>query len=267
VWYLRGMLEAASTPPRDTPFDAEGAARSERVTPRDLVLARVLTFGTVATAFPVSALAVFALGVDRQQAADVLAVIYSVGLVLALSTSYWPLRGLSTWTREARVESLVVAYLVMSYVTHLSWELGWLVLHDAIAASPTAPWAYVWWAYIDGGDIRYANVEPLLLAMETLSVTNGIVGATAMTRWLRSGRTDRAAVLVLAGTAAVHLYSASLYYLSEIFSGFPSVRTTSFIATYFKFALANAPWVVVPFVVFAWARRTLAPRAGEVSRA
>jgi hypothetical protein len=256
------MPDVAPVSTRESPSGAEGVARAPGSAPRDLVLARILTFGTVAAAFPLSALAVFVFGVDRQQAADVLAVVYSVGLVLALSTSYWPLRGVSAWTREARAESLVVAYLVMSYATHLSWELGWLVLHDAIARSPTAPWAYVWWAYIDGGDIRYANVEPLVLAMETLSVTNGVVGATAMIRWLRSSRTDRTAVLVLAGTAAVHLYSASLYYLTEIVAGFPSVRTTSFIATYFKFALANAPWVVVPFFVFAWARRTLAPRDG-----
>lgn len=241
----------------------DGATVATSVTPRDLLIARVLTFGSVALAFPLSGLAVFTGGVDRQVAADVLSVVYSVGLVLALSTSYWPLPGLRSWSREARAESLVVAYLVMSYVTHLSWELGWLVLHDAIAASPTEAWAYVWWAYIDGGDIRYANVEPLLLAMETLSVTNGIVGATAMIRWLRSGRTDRTAVLLLAATATVHLYSATLYYLSEILAGFPSVRTTSVIATYFKFALANAPWVVVPFVVLAWARRKLVPTESD----
>jgi hypothetical protein len=233
---------------------------------RDLSTARALTFGPVALSFPLSAVAVFTFGVDRHLAADVLSVVYSVGLALALSTSFWPLPSLRAWSRAMRIESLVIAYLVMSYVTHLSWELGWLVLHDAIAAHPGAPWAYAWWAYIDGGDARYAHAEPLLLAMETLSVTNGIVGAITLVRWIRSGRTSIVAVLVLAGTAVVHLYSALLYYLVEIVGGLPSVNTSSIIATYFKFGLANAPWVVTPFFVFAWARRCVEGASPSTAR-
>jgi hypothetical protein len=61
-------------------------------------------------------------------------------------------------------------------------------------------------------------------------------------------------VLVLAGTAVVHLYSASLYYLTEVLDGLPNVNTASFIGTYVKFWLANAPWIVVPWFVFGWAK-------------
>lgn len=247
-------------------MEAHSEVRCRGTMHRDLVLARTFTFGTVALAFPLSAVAVFAFGVDRHGAADVLSVVYSVGLVLALTTSFWPLPSLRGWTRAMRVESLVIAYLVMSYVTHLSWELGWLLLHDAIAANPDAPWAYTWWAYIDGGDERYAHAAPLLLAMETLSVTNGLVGVIALTRWFRARRRDTTAVLVLAGTAVVHLYSASLYYLVELLGGLPSVNTSSVVATYFKFGLANAPWVVTPFFVFAWARDHVRARDDQPPR-
>lgn len=227
-------------------------------TPKDLLVLRALAFGSVALAFPVSGALVFAAGVDRHAAADGLAVVYGVGLVLAVFASLLPLPGLRGWTRTQRIESLALAFLGMSYVTHLTWELGWLLLRDAIAASPNAPWAYVWWAYIDGGDARYAARDPLLVAMETLSVCNGLAGAWALTRYLRSARRDRRAQLVMGATAVVHLYSASLYYASEVLTGLPNVDD-SFVALYVKFGLANSLWVVAPFFVFAWVLDADAP--------
>jgi hypothetical protein len=215
-----------------------------------LLAARLICFGAVALAFPVAAWLVFGLDFDRHATADGLACVYAFGLPLALSTSYWPLDCTRDWTASRRAESLALVFLGMSYVTHLSWELGWLVLHPLIAEAADAPWAYAWWAYIDGGDLRYARPDAVLLGMEALSVINGAVGATALVTFLRSGRTHRGAALALAATAVVHLYSAALYYLSELLAGMPSVDTTSFIATYVKFGLANAPWVIAPFFVF-----------------
>lgn len=223
-----------------------------------LLAIRAAAFGAVALAFPVSGALVFGAGIDRHVAADALAVVYGVGLVLAVFASLLPLPSLRGWTRAQRVESLVLAFLGMSYVTHLTWELGWLLLRDAIAHSPDAPWAYVWWAYIDGGDARYAVGDPLLVAMEMLSACNGTVGGWALWRYLRSGRRDARARLVMGGTAVVHLYSASLYYASELLTGLPNVGS-SFISVYVKFGLANSLWVVAPFFVFRWCADGVAP--------
>ncbi len=222
-----------------------------------LLLSRIVSFGAVALAFPLATVAVYQLGSDRQATASVLSVVYGVGLVLALSTSFWPLPELRDWSRLRRVESLVLVYLGMSYVTHLTWELGWLVFREAIAANPDAPWTYVWWAYIDGGDSRYADPGVHLTVMEILSVVHGAVGATALVRYLRSGRTSRGACLVFVASAAIHLYSVSLYYLSELLDGMPHVDTTSFIGTWIKFGLANTPWLVVPGFIFWWASQKL----------
>jgi hypothetical protein len=223
-----------------------------------LLFTRVFFFGTVALSFPLAAVAVFGFGTDRHVTADVLSVIYGFGIAIGLTTSYWPLPCLREWDRPRRLESLVLMFLGMSYFTHLTWELGWLLLHDVIAVSPDAPWAYAWWAYIDGGDARYANPSSTLLGMEILSVCNGLVGATALVQYLKSGRTHRAAVLVMAATAVVHLYSASLYYLTELLEGLPNVNTESFVGLWIKFFFANLPWVVVPWCVLAWARGKLA---------
>jgi len=222
-----------------------------------LLLSRIVLFGTVALSFPAAAVAVFVLGYDRYATADTLSVVYSFGTALGLSTAFWPLDCTRAWNRARGIESLVLLYLGMSYCTHLTWELGWLLLHKPIALSADAPWAYTWWAYIDGGDTRYAHATGTLLALETLSVINGLFGAVALITFLRSGRTHRAAVLVLAATAVVHLDSASFYYLSEILDGLPHVNTTSFIGTYIKFGFANLPWIIVPWFVFAWAWRKL----------
>jgi hypothetical protein len=133
----------------------------------------------------------------------------------------------------------------------------WLLFHDSIQASRDSAWAYPWWAYIDGGDMRYAGSPPTLVMMEILSVTNGIIGAIGLTRWFRSGGTDAKAVLLCMATAVVHLYSTSLYYGSEILDGLPNVDTTSFLDTWIKFGLANASWLIFPWVVLYWGVKTL----------
>jgi hypothetical protein len=239
--------------------------------PVDLWIARALTLGPVALAFPVAAFAVFSMGADRNATADGLAVIYSVGLFAGFTTSLWPLPSLRNWSRFERIRSMCFVFMIVSYGTHLSWELVWLLFHDALHAARDAAWAYPWWAYIDGGDMRYASASPTLLMMETLSVTNGLIGVTGLTLWYRSRGSDPRAVLLLMATAVVHLYSTSLYFGSEILEGLPNVDTTSFLDTWIKFGLANAPWIVFPWFVLYWGQRVLlrgddAPASREPDR-
>ncbi len=223
----------------------------------DLWIARGLTLGPVVLAFPVATAAVFAFQTDRDYTADVLAVVYSVGLFTAFTTSLWPLPSLRNWSRFERIESLCIVFMIVSYATHLSWELAWLLLHDAIAGAQNSAWAYPWWAYIDGGDLRFAEAPANLITMEILSVTNGSIGMLGMILWRRSSHTDVRAVLLFMATAIVHLYSTSLYYGGEILSGLPNVDTSSFLDSWIKFGLANAPWIVFPWFVLYWGFTTL----------
>lgn len=218
--------------------------------PPSLRALRLLLGGAIVLAFPLAAIAVFGLGVDRRLAADVLACIYAFGLVLLFASSLLPLPALRGWTRHARLASASLLFLGVSYATHLSWELAWLLGHATIAAHPDAAWAYPWWAYIDGGDARYLHAPPELLAMETLSVANGTLGVLALRAWSRTRA--RWSLVAMLCTAVVHFYSASLYYLGELLAGLPNVDTTRFVSTWIKFGLANAPWVVMPPLVLAW---------------
>jgi len=242
---LQLQRERSDAPP--TPV-----ADARTAIPLDLWIARGATLGSVALAFPLAAWAVFGLGVDRNATADGLAVVYSFGLVLGFTTSLWPLPGLRSWTRHARIQSLCLLFLMVSCVTHLSWELVWLIGHDSIAASREAAWAYPWWAYIDGGDLRYANATPTLLMMEVLSVANGLVCALGLALWYRSGGRDRRSVLLFMAMAVVHLYSTSLYYGGEILSGLPNVDTSNFLDSWIKFGLANISWLAFPPCVLVW---------------
>lgn len=223
----------------------------------DIIRARVLTIAPVVLAFPVGTLAVFGLGADRATTAGIIAWVYSIGLFSAFTTAFWPLPGLRQWTSEQRIQSAVLLFATVSYVTHLTWELGWLLLHERIASSRDAAWAYVWWAYIDGGDYRYATAPAELLTIEILSVLNGLIGASGLLLWWRSSGRDIRAVWLIMATAVVHLYSASYYYLSEILAGMTNVDTSSFTETYIKFGLANAPWVTMPWLVLWWGQRTV----------
>jgi len=223
----------------------------------DLLLARVLTLGPVVLAFPLGTLAVFGLGLSREQTADVIAWTYSLGLFAAFTTAAWPLPSLRGWDAERRARSAALLFLVVSYLTHLTWELGWLLLHERIAAAHDLAWAYPWWAYIDGGDARYATAPVELLTIEILSVANGTMGMIGLLVWVRSAGRDWRAVLVFMATAVVHLYSTSYYYLSEILAGLPNVDTDSFTDAWIKFGLANAPWLTMPWVVLWWGQRLL----------
>jgi len=221
----------------------------------DLWIARGLTLGPVVLAFPVATLAVFHFGTDRGATADVLALVYSIGLFAAFTTSLWPLPSLRAWSGFERIQSLCILFMIVSYATHVTWELGWLLLHESIQVSRDSAWAYSWWAYIDGGDLRYARPTPTLLSMEVLSVLNGAIGLTGLYLWRRSGYTDRRGVLLCMATAVVHLYSTSLYYGGEILEGLPNVDTTSALDLWIKFGLANAPWLVFPWFVLYWGQR------------
>jgi hypothetical protein len=212
-------------------FGMSSSRQTANTANTDLWIARGLTLGPVALAFPIATGLVFGLGTDRKATADILAIVYSFGLFLGFTTSLWPLPSLRHWAFRDRVQSLCLLFLMVSCITHLSWELIWLIAHDLIASSRDAAWAYPWWAYIDGGDMRYANATPTLLMMEVLSVTNGVLGASGLVLWYRSKGRDLRATLLFMAMAVVHLYSTSLYYGGEILAGLPNVVTLSFLDT------------------------------------
>lgn len=220
--------------------------------PTGLRLARAAFLLPVLLTNVVGVVAVFVADADRDTTADWMLLVYSIGLFGAFATAFLPLPSLRDWSMAQRVRSAAFLFMGISYATHLSWELGWLTLHNRINDLYDSWWAYIWWAYIDGGDLRYSTAPVELITIEILSVTNGTIGAIAFWLWFRSKGSDHRAVLLMMATAVVHLYSTSYYYLTEILDGMPNVDTSSFNDSFIKFGLANSPWIIMPTLVLWW---------------
>lgn len=217
----------------------------------------VVAFGSLVVAFPLYTFLVFGAGADRSTMADALAVQATLAYFLGIFAAFLPLKSLRTWSRAERLQAVVLPFVICSYATHLTWELGWLILHEPIAGARDSAWAYAWWAYIDGGDTRYLNPDPHFLMIEVLSVVNGCVGVTGLVLLKRSRFTDHRGTLLVMSTAITHTVLTWYYYGAEILGGFPSVDTSSVLDLGVKFLLLNSPWLIAPWLVLAWGQQML----------
>jgi hypothetical protein len=233
---------------------------------RGLRVMWIVAFGSLVLAFPLYAYLVFHSHMDRRLMANLMAAQATAAYFLGIFAAFLPIPSLRRWTRFERLQGVVLPFVICSYATHLTWELGWLILHKAIAGARDSAWAYAWWAYIDGGDLRYLNPNPHFLMIEVLSVINGCVGITGLILLKRSRFTDYRGTLLVMCTAVTHTVLTWYYYGSEIIGGFPSVNTASFFDLGVKFILLNAPWLIAPWLVLAWGYQMLKRQFALIAR-
>jgi len=220
-------------------------------------LVQGLLIASLALSLPTAALSVFAFDFDRNLTGDAVTVVFLVVFASLLSTPWWPAPGQRGRSSFECLQGMVMIWFGVTFTTHLTWELGWVLLRDPILASPDAIWSYPWWAYIDGGDARYASENAQLIALESLTAVVGVLGFSAL--WLRhrSNGLNPTATLMLMATAVAHFYGTILYFGSEALDGFPNVDTTSFVDCVLKFWVLNGIWLVMPWAVLYWGRQTL----------
>jgi len=223
----------------------------------DLKLVWALSFGSLVLAFPFYSYLVFGLNHDRASTADLLAIQVTVAYWVGMAAAFLPLPSLAGWTRLQRLQTVALTFMTVSFLTHLSWELGWLLLHERIAEARDEMWAYTWWAYIDGGDTRYYRPETHFIMLEVLSVINGSIGITGLFLLWRSQMRSVLGTLLCMSTAVTHTVTAWYYYGTEILSGFDSVNTDSVVDLWIKFVLLNGPWLLFPWIVLIWGYRQL----------
>jgi len=225
--------------------------------PIDLWLLWFLCFGGLIIAFPLYSYMVFGKGYDRVETANIFAIHVTISYWLGILAPFFPLSKLRSWSRFQRLQAVCLAFMIVSYLTHLSWELVWLILHDAISLAKNEMWAYPWWAYIDGGDIRYYKPETNFLMMEVLSVINGLIGVTGLVLLWRSKFHNPLGTLLCMSTAVTHTVLTWYYYGTEFLTGFESVNTASFVDLWIKFIFLNGPWLVFPWLVLFWGYQLL----------
>lgn len=224
---------------------------------KDLVTVWLLTFGSMALSFPFYSYLVFGLSMDRTYVANIFATHVSIAYWLGICAAFLPLPSLASWTRLRRIQTVCLAFMFVSYITHLSWELAWLILHESIAQAKNELWAYTWWAYIDGGDIRYLHAETNFKMIEVLSVINGSIGLSGLWLLFRSQFQDFRGTLMCMSTGVTHTVLTWYYYGTEFMSGFASVNVDSFFDLWVKFIFLNGPWLVFPWLVIYWGSKLL----------
>lgn len=244
------MTIAASPPGPPRIVDGVPAARSLR-------LVWILAFGSLIVGFPFYTYLVFGAGADRHLMANALAAQVTIAYFLGIFAAWLPLPALRRWTRYERLQATVLPFVICSYTTHLTWELAWLILHKPIAAARDQAWAYPWWGYIDGGDLRYLDPTAHFLMIEVLSVINGCIGVAGLILLFRSKFADARGTLALMATAVTHTVLTWYYYGSELMGGLENVNTSSFFDVGVKFILLNSPWLIAPWFVLAWGYQTL----------
>lgn len=224
---------------------------------RGLRVLWIVAFGSLVLGFPLYTYLVFRGHLDRALMADLLATQATAAYFAGIFAAFLPIPSLRSWSWFERLQGVVLAFVICSYATHLTWELGWLLLHKPLAAARDSAWAYPWWAYIDGGDVRYLNPDPHFVMIEVLSVINACIGVTGLILLRRSRFTDHRGTLLVMSTAVTHTVLTWYYYGSEILGGMPSVNTSSFFDLGVKFVLLNAPWLIAPWLVLAWGYQML----------
>lgn len=225
--------------------------------PTSLKLTWLICFGSLVLSFPLYSYLVFGLWLDRGETADLFAIHVTLAYWIGILAPLLPLPGLRQWSRFEKLQAICLTFLIVSYSTHMSWELLWLIFHNAIAAAKDEMWAYAWWAYIDGGDIRYYQPTANFLMIEVLSVCNGLIGVSGLILLWRSQFRSLPGVLLCMSTAVTHTVLTWYYYGTEVLTGFASVNTTSAIDFWVKFVLLNGPWLVFPWLVLLWGYQLL----------
>jgi hypothetical protein len=211
-------------------------------------------------------------GADKVLASNIYVVICTSAIVAVIALPWFNLQGQVGLDCAQRMEKTAGAWVAVLAVAHLTWELPWVLFHSYIMgnAGKGKLWSYLWWIYADGGDVRYIHPDDNLLAMETGATLMGVTALVLVCLRRKAGRFTHGQLVVVAGLMAIEFYSTIIYILSELYSGMKDVSGAANLVV--KFGYGNILWLIMPCVVFLWAKRQLsAPddryRPQEESRA
>ena len=93
---------------------------------------QALLLALVVLAFPFCAWLVYQQNQPRLEMANMLACVYGFGLYAVFFSPWLPIPGRKLVSPSQRLQESVIIWFWVTYITHLTWEFGWLVFHDAI---------------------------------------------------------------------------------------------------------------------------------------
>jgi hypothetical protein len=227
------------------------------------LLIAILAFFMITIGF-CGGLAVHFFGVDITQTAYVSFWTFDVCIFGMLLTPWLPLPVLAGHSRYKRLEFMIEIWVWVYVLIALTYEVPWVFGYQQIAYAEDQLWAYQWWAYIHGGDIRYLYVDKHVLWSEAWACVNAAIAAIALYIWYKSKRTSTTAVYLLMFCAGMHVAPTVQYYSLQIFYQFPDVDTSNVHNFVGKFILSNISWLIMPFFVFVWGTKALPRLYGAI---
>jgi hypothetical protein len=197
-------------------------------------------------------------GADPGVASDFFYAVFDLVYFGILLLPWLSLTGQAHLGPTERLERMCISWLCLAIGTALIWELPWIVFVRQIVAGKGQLWAYVWWAYMAGGDTRYAVADGSVQAMETAASTVAVIVLMLLWRRRVTRRFTDVQLLVLMAAMAGEFYGTVVYFLSEFYNGIPDLGGPGGIII--KFFGSNVFWLVMPLVLFVWAGRQLVGR-------
>lgn len=209
-------------------------------------------------------LAVHFWDVDIKEMAYVSFWVFDLCLLGMYVVPWLKLPSLTNYTTHQRFTFMIEVWVWVYVLIALTYEVPWIFGYSQMAYAEDELWAYPWWSYIQGGDIRYLYVEKHVLFSEAWACTNAAVASVALYIWYKSGRSSTTAVYMLMFCAGMHIAPTVQYYSLEAFHNFPNVDTGNPHNFWGKFIFSNCSWLIMPFVVFTWGTKTLPRLYGVV---
>jgi hypothetical protein len=203
-------------------------------------------------------------GVDITQMAYVSFWVFDVCMWGMLLTPWLPLPSLSRHSNYKRLEFMIEIWVWIYVLIAFVYEVPWVLGYPQIAYAEDQLWAYIWWSYIHGGDIRYLHVDLHVLFAEVWACLNAFIGTAALYIWYKSKRTSTTAVYMLMFCAGMHITATVQYYSLETYHGFPNVDTGNPHNFWGKFIFSNSAWLIVPFITFIWGTKALPRLYGAI---
>jgi len=210
-------------------------------------------------------LAVHFFGIDIVEMAYISFWVFDAAMLGMLITPWLPLPALASYSPFQRLQFMVEIWIWIYVLIALTYEIPWVFGYQQIAYAEDELWAYPWWSYIHGGDIRYLHVDLHVLFAEAWACTNATIAALALYIWYKSKRTSPTAVYMLMFCAGMHIAPTVQYYSLESFHHFPNVDINNPHNFWGKFILSNCSWLIMPFVVFTWGTKALPRLYGAMS--
>ena len=203
-------------------------------------------------------------GLDITEMAYISFWVFDFSVAGLFLTPWLRLPVLSNYSNHQRLQFMVEIWVWLYVLIALTYEIPWVFGYDEIAYAEDELWAFPWWSYIHGGDIRYLYTEKHVLFSEILACIVAAIAAVALRIWYKSDRSSTTAVYMLMLCAGLHMAPTLQYYSLEVAHHFPNVDIGNPHNFWAKFIFSNSPWLIMPFVVFTWGTKTLPRLYGVV---